>query len=217
MHRSIVATLAFIPLSATAAEGWTIEVYGGAPLNLPTPLDIQQSGEADLHTTARYDTRPFQVPRYYDIRIGRWRDRAEWAIELTHHKIFLTNPPPEVEYFAASHGYNLLTASRGWELPYEFWARVGLGVVISHPENGVRNQRLREIGGIMGLGYYLSGATATASLQKRVRLVGGLFLAAAGMISASYAVLPVVDGRALVPNVAIHGLLGVGYQFGFTG
>lgn len=206
--------VALVELTASAtAAGWNVEVYGGAPLNFPTPLAIEQSGYPSLRTTARYESRPFEAPWYYDVRIGHWRGKTEWAIELTHHKIFLSKPPPEVGAFGASHGYNLLTASRGWELPFDVWARVGLGVVISHPENTVRAQRLGENGGILGLGYYVSGATATAALQKRVYILGGFFVAAAGMVSTSYAVLPLVDGHALVPNLAVHGLFGLGYRF----
>jgi hypothetical protein len=203
--------------SAAAADGWNVEAYGGAPLNVSTPLSIEQSGQPTLRTTARYETRPFEAPWYYHVHIGRWSGKAEWAVELTHHKIFLTNPPSEVGAFGASHGYNLLTANRGWELPFDIWARVGLGVVISHPESTVRGQAFGENGGFWGLGYYLSGAAATAAIQKRVYLVGGFFIAAEGMISASYAVLPVVDGHARAPNVALHALLGLGYRFGSGG
>ncbi len=213
MRASALAVWVALP-AAASASGWSVEAYGGAPLNLHTPLVIEQSGHPDLRLSARYETRPFEAPWYWDVRVGRWSGKGEWAIELTHHKIFLTNPPTEVGAFASSHGYNLLTASRGWELPWTIWARLGLGVVISHPESAVRDQRFGENGGILGLGYYLSGATVTASVQKRVHLIAGLYVAGAAMISASYAVLPIVDGHALVPNVAVHALIGIGYRFG---
>ena len=214
MSRAFALAFLLAGFRASAAQGWSVEAYLGAPFNIPTPLSIEQSGQPDLRTTAHYETRPFEAPWYYDVRIGRWNGKTDWAIELTHHKIFLTNPPAEVASFASSHGYNLLTASRGWELPFDFWARIGLGLVISHPESSLRGTRFGENGGIWGLGFYISGATATASLQKRCYLVGGLFVAATGMMSASYAVLPVVDGHALVPNLAFHALFGVGYRFG---
>jgi hypothetical protein len=212
--RALALALCAAAPPAFAGAGWNVEAYVGAPLNFNTPLTIEQSGHPDLRMSAQYETRPFEAPWYWDVRVGRWSGKAEWAIELTHHKIYLTNPPTEVGAFASSHGYNLLTVSRGWELPWSIWARLGIGVVISHPESTVRDQRLGENGGIMGLGYYLSGGTVTAALQKRIRLIGGLYIAGAGMVSASYAVLPVVDGHALVPNVALHALVGVGYSLG---
>ncbi len=78
----------------------------------------------------------------------------------------------------------------------------------------MRGQKLGENGGLYGLGFYLSGAVATAAVQKRVYLVGGFFIAATGMFSAVYAALPVVDGHASTPNIAFHALLGLGYRFG---
>ena len=210
------AAIALVELASAAAfaGGWNIEAYSGAPVNLSTPLSIEQSGQPTLRVTARYETRPFEFPWYYQVHVGRWSGKAEWAVELTHHKIFLTNPPADVGAFASSHGYNFLTVNRGWELPFDIWARAGLGVVISHPESTVRGQKLGENGGFYGLGFYLSGAVATAAIQKRVYLVGGFFIAATGMFSAAYAVLPVVDGHASTPNIAFHALLGFGYCFG---
>jgi len=210
------AAIALVELTAAVAiaGGWNVEGYLGAPVNLSTPLSIEQSGQPALRVTARYETRPFEAPWYYHAHVGYWRGKTEWAVELTHHKIFLTNPPAEAERFASSHGYKLFTVNRGWELPFDIWARVGLGVVLSHPESTVRGQTFGENGGFFGLGFYLSGAVATAAIQKRVYLVGGFFVAATGMLSASYAVLPVVDGHATTPNIALHGLLGFGYRFG---
>src|SRR5262249_11984465 len=213
--RTNALALCLLSLPVFAAEsGWSLEIYGGAPVNVSAPLTILHAGAPALRTTAHYETRPFDAPFYYDVRVGWWRDGAEWAIELTHHKIFLINPPPDVQNLASSHGYNLLTVSRGWQLPYGFWGRVGLGMVVSHPESTVRERTFAENGGIFGLGYYLSGATVTASLQKRVYLAGGLFIAAAGMLSASYAVVPISGGSARTPNFALHALLGIGYRFG---
>lgn len=209
------AAIALIQLATSAvaaAAGLNLEVYGGAPVNFSTPLSIEQAGQPTLRMTARYETRPFEAPWYYHAHIGYWSGNTEWGVELTHQKIFLTNPPPQVGAFAASHGYNLVTLNRGWELPFNLWMRVGLGAVISHPESTVRGQALGENGGFWALGYYLSGAAATAAIQKRILVIGGFFLAGTGMVSAAYAVLPVVDGHARAPNLALHGLFGIGYR-----
>src|SRR5215813_1125344 len=92
------AAIALVELTAAAAfaGGWNVEGYLGAPVNLSTPLSIEQSGQPTLRVTARYETRPFDVPRYYHVHVGYWSGKSEWAVELTHHKIFLTNPPDEV-------------------------------------------------------------------------------------------------------------------------
>jgi hypothetical protein len=41
---------------------------------------------------------------------------TDWAIEYLHHKLYLSNPPAEVQSFAISHGYNLFAVNRGFRL-----------------------------------------------------------------------------------------------------
>ena len=69
--RAAAIGVALVGFPAWSA-GWNIELYGGAPVNVSTSLVIHQSGQPDLRTTAQYESRPFETPWYYDLRIGRW-------------------------------------------------------------------------------------------------------------------------------------------------
>lgn len=196
---------------AGAEDAWTFQLFGGAPYNLTTPLRIRQSGQAEIKLDARYKSEPFTSPLYYAWRIGRWREQAAWELELVHNKLYLKNKPAEVQEFSISHGFNLLTANRAW-MRGGFIYRAGAGVVVTHPENTIRGKTLPEDRGLFSGGYYISGPTLQISAEKRFRIRKGLFAALEAKLSASYARVPVEDGRADVTNVAVHGLFGLGYS-----
>jgi hypothetical protein len=84
--------------------------------------------------------------------------------------------------------------------------------VIAHPESTVRGRRLDEEGGIVD-GYYLTGPTFCAGAGRDIALYRGLFLSLSAMLSGSFATVPIEGGEASVPNLALHGHLGLGYRF----
>jgi hypothetical protein len=193
----------------------SIELFGGTSVSMPMPLDIRQDGYDDLSFTAHYETKAFNKHPYYSVRLGRWDNGKSWEVELVHHKIHLTNNPPEIKHFEVSHGYNLLTVNRAWEVR-DFIYRVGLGVVVAHPESTVRNKEFYEMdGGLKGDGnYYVAGPTAQIAIQKKFGIWGGLFGSAEAKFTASYATVPIAEGEAVAPNTAFHFLAGIGYNFG---
>lgn len=212
--RWVLAAWAAAVLSAGAARaesGWSVQVVVGAPLNLPVPLSIRQSGQADLRLTARYRTRPFEMPIYWGVEVAHRSGGTDWALGLLHQKLYLANPPPEVQDFSITHGYNLITLSRGWRMGTGLWARLGAGTVLAHPESIVRGRKLAEDGGIFGSGYYLSGVTLAATLEQRIRIVDRLYLALDAAFTGSYGVVPVAGGSAQVPTASLHARAGLGY------
>lgn len=197
--------------NSPAAVEWVFQVSSGSAYNFPMPLKIKQAGQEDIELTARYGTKPWSTfAWYYDFRLGRWKDGRAWEIETHHHKIFLSNRPPEVERFSVSHGYNLNTVNRAWLLN-KFICRLGAGFVVTHPETTVRGRTHTEEGWTNG--FYLSGLTAQAALERRFDIYGNLFFSLEGKLTASYATIPVAGGDAAVPVTALHGILGTGYRF----
>jgi hypothetical protein len=195
---------------AAAGAEWGVQILFGGPLNLRTPLTVRQSGEPDVHVRARWATRPFESPIYYGVGGFRRDGGREWALELLHHKLYLQNPPPEVQRFSVSHGYNLVLASYGIELARGIWTRLGAGAVVAHPESTVRARAFDERRGLFGLGYHLGGPAVSAGLEGRVPLgTDRLRLALGGRVTGAYAVVPVEGGRAQVPNVALHATAGI--------
>lgn len=207
----ILAMVALIlPSDVFAVDLWSLQIFGGSALNFNLPLTIHQSGYSDLKVTGNYESRPFEVPYYYAWRVGAWNGNRAWELELVHDKLYLKDKPSEIQEFSISHGYNLLTVNRAVE-EKGFIFRAGLGVVITHPETTIRGLTHPQDGGISG-GYHLSGPTAQGAVEKRFHIWRGLIASLEAKLTASYARIPVERGHANVPNVAIHGLFGLGVE-----
>jgi hypothetical protein len=210
-----IAALLLLAAPLRAETDWTFQLSLGEVANLDTSLKIRQEGEPTLDLDADYETRPFESPFYYSLRAGRWNDSRAWELELIHQKIFLTNRPPEVQHFAVSHGYNLLTVNRAWDVRRFLW-RIGAGAVVAHPESEVRGRALDSGDTNLGGGYHLTGPVLQIGIEKRFEL--GILdkthwlLGVEGKASAARAVIPVAGGEADAPNAALHLLVGFGWQ-----
>jgi hypothetical protein len=200
--------LAALCRAVPAAAQVEAQVFGGSSVSLPSPLHIVQEHQPDIDFTGHWATRPFQDTPYYGVRLGLWRGGRGWLLDFTHHKMYLTNPPPAVQFFRITNGVNMLTLSRGFRRG-NFSYAFGAGPVITFPVSRVRN---RENGGGRGFwgGYFLSGGSLMASATRRVSFAGPLFLSLDGRASASYMRVPVGGGHALVPDFAFHFHLGLG-------
>jgi len=172
---------------------------------------IRQDGHDELRLKSNWSTYALETPLYYGWRVTRWGEHAGWAFDLTHHKLFLQDPPPEVRSFAISHGYNLLTVQRLWERDRWFHG-LGLGAVVAHPESEVRGRPFDEHGGLWGTGYHLSGPSVAAMLGHTRRIKGRVLGSAEVRLTLSHARVPISGGDALVPNLAVHGTVGVGWS-----
>lgn len=203
-------TLLSIVSSASAGAGWSIEFLVGVPLPFSSAMTIRQEGEPDIRLSPRFASRPFDRPLYYAVRIGRWDGSNGWEFEVNHDKLYLSNPPGEVEHFAVSHGFNRVTLNRVAE-GGDLVRRAGAGAMITHPENTVRGRRLAGEGGILGTGYYLSGPTLLGGIGTRIGRRDGTFLPLEAMGTYSVVRMPVADGDAKFAIGGLHGLAGVGY------
>jgi len=195
---------------APALAQLELQAFLGTAVSASTPLSITQRDLPGLDFTAHWDTRPFLDTWYYAGRIGLWSGDRGWLFDFTHHKIYLTNPPPEVQKFRITNGMNMFTLSRGFRRGLFSYA-LGAGPVITFPANRVRGQELPSGRGFLG-GYFLSGGSLMASATRRFPLSTGFFLSLDGRVSASYVRVPVVNGHASVPNLALHLHAGLGYQ-----
>lgn len=204
--------LALLFGAVPAAAQFEMQAFAGSSVSLPSPLSISQAGQSDIRFTAHWATRPFLDTPYYAGRIALWRRDRGWLLDFTHHKIYLTNSPAEVQFFRITNGVNILTLSRGFRRG-DFSYAFGAGPVVTFPVTRVRG---RENGGGRGFwgGYFLSGASVMASATRRIPLDGAFFLSLDSRASISYMRIPVGGGHATVPNFALHFHVGAGYGGG---
>ena len=201
---------------AAHAQRFTVEALGGTAYNLPTPLTVSQSGYPDIRFSAHYDTKPFgPYYPYYSWRATLWNREGTEAWELTqvHHRLFLSNNPPEIQVFAIHFGYNFFMVGHAWKRG-DFVYHVDGGVLVCNPESTVRGRTLNTRGtGLFDAGYTLAGGGGQVGVSRTFHLTKHLFAAGNLSFMAGRARVPVADGSAAVPNLSVHGQLGVGFSF----
>lgn len=206
MRRVIIALIIVLSLS-TVASAASVTVFAGTAWNAPTPLVIRQGDlDAIRIDAADWETRPLYESPYYSVRFSG----QAWALEVIHHKLYLASKHPDVQQFWVSHGYNLILLERLTQRgPWAY--RLGGGLVLSHPETIVRNQELSDPphAGISLTGFYPSGPAAHLSVARHVAVLPWLRLVGEAKLTATWARVPVAGGHADVPNLAIHGLIGI--------
>jgi hypothetical protein len=196
------------------AGAWTAEAFVGSAWHLPMPLTVDLARER-TRLRARYDTRPFADAPYYSVRAG-YANKAARAVELEllHHKLYLQHPEPPVDRFEVSHGYNMAMVNGVW--PASGWQlRVGLGLVIAHPEGIIAGRPISGRHTTLGGGYHIAGVTVQAALGRRYPLGRGDVVMTAtpeAKVTTSWATVPIPGGRVTVPDISAHVLGGLGLK-----
>ncbi len=211
MRGKILAVTVLLMLPAALQAQWAVEAFLGTAVSAPSTLVIRQAGEPDIRLTAHYATKPFNSSSapYYGLRVSHWWGRWGAYFDDLHHKLYLTNNPPEVTTFEVTYGYNLFSLGAAWRTGH--WSVLaGAGPVVTNPTSEVRGEVKPHDGGILGTGYYVDGVQLQLGVNRRFRLVGVLFLSADVRGSVGWANVDIANGDADVPNYALHFLLGIG-------
>jgi len=193
------------------AGNLVFEAFGGVAYNAPTRLKIEQAGFPPIEMTARYSTRPFTPAPYCAFRLGWWNGNGGVELEYLHHKIYLDNTTNEIQVFNIHFGYSFYMINYAWNIS-DFIFRVGAGGIVTHPVNTIRGKKLVITDGSFGGEYYLSGAGMQVAFERRFYLTKFFMLNLETKITYAYVTVPVVDGQAAAPNIAFHGLLGIGFR-----
>lgn len=194
------------PWAGAEEPAWRLEAALGAAHSLGSTLKVASAGMLALELEAEWDNRSFESPLYYGLRVARADAHGAWALRFVHLKIFLAKPPPEIERFSVSHGYNLLTLERSFPVR-GFDLVAGFGLVIAHPEVILRHQTARDAD--QGRGYSVTGPTGALALGRRLRLGERFALVPEIRFTLSRAHVPIADGEASVPNASLHVLVGL--------
>jgi len=183
-----------------------VQAFGGVPLNLRSRLTVHQEGHDSFRHDASWESRPFEQPFYWAVRIRWQRFGYGLELQLLHHKMYLRNNPPEIEYLEVTHGYNILTASYvAWTDPIHL--RIGLGAVLPSSDSIVR-----------GLShsahdYKLAGPALMMGAGWEKDLSRHFLIAAEGQFIGAWADVDIAEGHARVRSIALHLLVGVGVGF----
>jgi hypothetical protein len=213
------AALLAVPVrTATAqatcpARSLAAELFGGTGWSLPLPLTLD-GPDGRTRFRARYSTRPFADSPYYSYRLGVGGRDGSIEAEMLHHKLYLENPVPPIDGLEITHGYNLPTINvagpgDGWQL------RVGLGIVVAHPEGRVAGRPVDASRSFLGGGYQIAGITTQVALGRRYALGRGRVaptVAPEMKLTGSWASMRFGEGRLMVPNLALHVLGGLGVR-----
>ncbi len=183
-----------------------MQAFLGSAINFDTDLTIRQCGREDIAFRAAWETRPFDQPLYWMVRLRWQRPRDGFEVQLLHHKMYLENTRPDVTDFEVTHGFNILTANylrRGGPVQL----RLGAGVTIPHAESTVRGEHHTSEHNTIGGPAFLVGVGSEYGFTDRLFLAGEL------QFIAAWAKVDVAEGTADVTSLAFHLLLGMGYVF----
>ncbi len=196
---------------------WRIEFNGGVPYNINLPLTIEQEGHPDINLTANFDSEPFVPPIYWVFRVIKWKNDKAWEFEMIHQKLYLENKPPEIQYFAISHGFNMTFINRTFRVKIfnteGFIIRIGTGIVLAHAENQVRGKEFDQKQSFGDLGYYITYPNINLGLSKEFTITKSLYLNLEAKHNTSYGEVPVVDGKAKLWHSNFALVVGAGVEF----
>lgn len=186
----------------------------GTAYNIPTYLKIQQEGYDPIELWARYATKGFKAPVYWDYKLEFETEKRFLGLRSTHHKLHLTNPTPEISTFSITHGYNLVMAYYGWKKKH-FDILVGGGIAFSHPEGVVRNEYIALEEGIPLYGgkYRLTAPNFEIEIKRKWYFTKRLFFNSGVRFLAGYAKPKIIDGYVETYPIGFHVAAGLGLDF----
>ena len=198
--------------ASALAQNFTFEFMSGDAYNFPTPLTVHQAGYPDAQIMADYQTEPFgPYTPYYTWRAALWDGQQAWELQQVHHRLFLANPNDIIQSLAIHFGYNYFLLGHAWKIG-EVILHVGAGVIICNPTDTVRGKLFQAGGtGWFDEGYQLSGVGAQVAASHDFYFAGSAYVVLDVGLMGGLASVPVVDGSADVPNLSLHGHLGMGF------
>lgn len=206
------------------AYDYSIELYSGVVANMNEDVTYKLSGQEDIVlSNVKLSTKPFTPPPYYGLRISLWDvDNTAWEFEHTHQKLYIDDEDliAPLEHWEMTDGFNFFFVNRAWKLD-EYMeglrARVGAGLVITHPDityNGVRYHGHGHGAITYGGGYDLSGYVWQVGVQKVFDITQNWYLSLESRLTYAGAwAEDKNDGISELQNRALHFNFGLGYNF----
>ena len=213
MKKIFFTLFLFCYLIGKAQKRWSFELHGGIVENLKLPLIIRQQGYSEIRIPkADFYSESLNDPFYWDWRFTKWVNKKGIEFEAIHHKLYLKNRPPEVEWFGISHGFNMLMFNHGREIKKVIF-RAGLGSVLMHPESTIRGMEYGKRSGFDFPGYYLSGVVLNLAVAKQIRFGKYFFVNTEGKVTSSVTNAKIANGNARVNIITFQLILGPGVNW----
>ncbi|RAP32150.1 hypothetical protein DID76_01145 [Candidatus Marinamargulisbacteria bacterium SCGC AG-414-C22] len=199
-------------LKATIKDGYYLQSLWGISESLDSNIQFNRVNQADMSFTTAWEGKSLRDAWYYGLKFEKWTNNSFKGIEWLHHKIYMVDPPSEIEHFSISDGFNILYFNKGKLTPKDIIKRYGVGFVFAHVDTKfVGEERFYLKGGIGGS--YFSGVSCHYSLEKRLYETTKNFITMEGKVTLSYARPPIsTDDNEFAElfNVGFHILLGFG-------
>jgi len=218
--------IALIPLmmsSAVYAEetsDWYITGSLGYAFNKSEDVYITDTGGDILIKDANIESKPFDAPPYYAIKLGHKLsgDYEGYSVEFehVHHKIYIDDLPAGVDHFEVTDGYNLFYLNARKSMDDGYGIRLGVGAVVAHPQITVRDTETYVKGGgaiPAGEGYQMAGWSFQAAVDKEIEFAQNWVAVPEIKLTHSRANIDLENGDVDLDNTALHLQLGVQYKF----
>ncbi len=201
-------TMALVATSSYARDDWQISLGTGTALSYSESIKIEMDDGSNIDSgDVSWNTKPFDTPPYYDIKIAKWHDDHAYEFEFIHHKIYAKSGDLDsrIQNFEVTDGYNLLYGNYVLNIKDKWNGRVGIGAVIPHPDvtvDGVRSHGSYQLGGI----------TAQLGIEREFPISESLDFSLETKITYSYAKIDLDYGEVTVPNTALHFIGSIKYS-----
>ncbi|OLQ94439.1 hypothetical protein BIY21_08975 [Vibrio ponticus] len=204
MTRGLIALLLLMTNTVAAyASDWTISIGTGVAYSQSERLVIKMNdGEDILLGDVSFDTKPFQSPPYYLIKIGRFMQESDmgFEFEFIHHKVYAdldSDPHPQVTRLKVTDGYNLVYFNFIDQIAPKWIARLGVGGVIVHPDVIIDGKRTHG-------GYDLSGYSAQVAIEREMFALEHVAFSVEAKLTYSDASVAIAQGSFDLKNKALH-------------
>lgn len=75
----LIAAFLLASESSMAQSKYSFEGFLGGAFNIDSTLSLRQDSEPDIDLGANWETRPFELPPYYSLRLAFHQERTAWA------------------------------------------------------------------------------------------------------------------------------------------
>ena len=193
-----------------------LDISLGDAYSVPGNIIIERDLDDNIEFTSSYKTRGLKSPQYYSIRLRNTLFNKDIELELVHHKLYIDSGlPPEVSKFEITDGFNLLMCNISSDFISSLSCRLGVGVVVAHPDVTINGETNFIRGG--GLipkfwsdGYHWGGISSQASVFHSRQIKNIRYHVETKCVYAK-SKIPVIGGSMNIRNISFHLLAGLSF------